>query len=234
MATPINVSISESFSPSDAPNSQVSPYNPKPSDSVPITDSLVFERTPWHSRISEIVPFADSFYADVPHYVEERFVMQEMVSSQAYQPPPSNYRITAESPSGVIPQVGSAIYTKWQHLILKEIQVTRAMHAAVPDPEETGRERISGLRNYWSLEINVGASVADTMWAFILAHYGAGIPFYFYDLQNNDFFYDDTGVSTNGRYMVRLVPDSFSRNQEQGSRQYARFVIAYDVIEVGA
>lgn len=162
-----------------------------------------------------------------------------VIAESSQQEPVYNfttYYVPAEVGTYVIPMLaavgGSAIYEKWEHTKLKEPEIIRAMHTATANPEESGRERLAGIRNSWAVQVNVGPDLADDLWDFILARVGPGDPFFFYDLQNNNFVWDPTGVLTTGRYLVRFAPDTLSKEQVVGSRSVARFRISYEVIEV--
>ena len=132
--------------------------------------------------------------------VEEKVVIQEIEHLQPVLDYETSYPIPGETAIGVVPQVGSGIYESWVSGITKEVQLHRAYY----DANEQGRERISGNRRYWKLSMKVRASKRDEIWDFIEAHYGSGIPFYFYDLQNNNFQFDPTGVLTTDRKSTRL------------------------------
>lgn len=235
MATPINVSISESVDLSDslAARKQGLPINVNISESISFSEAMA-AGWPTAPRISEQIPIVDSIDVDLPQYSTGRLVIQTLVSSFPYVSPLATYFISAEVPSGVIPQLGSATYEKWEHQKIKEVDIMRFMHSATANPEESGRERLVGLRNFWSLTQNLKPTEADALWTFISTHVGSGTPFYFYDLQNNNFQYDATGALADGRYLVRFVSDTFPKEQYIGSRQHAFFRFPYDIIEVGA
>ena len=234
MATPINVSISESVDLSEALAVTTAVQKRISfSESVALTESVATQ-WPTAPRMSDQVPVADDIAVDLPQYSTRKLVVQTLVSSFEYVSPLATYFISAETALGVIPQIGSATYEKWEHRKIKEVDISRFMHSATANPEESGRERLSGLRNFWSLTQNLKPTEADLLWTFISTHVGSGTPFYFYDLQNNNFQYDATGALADGRYLVRFVSDTFSKEQYIGSRSHAFFRFSYDLIEVGA
>lgn len=138
--------------------------------------------------------------------------------------PPSTPIAPAVS-SGVIPQHGSGtgIYPKWVRREIKEVRVHRHV-----DAHETGGQDETGFRFAWDLAINIRKSSLATHWNFIKARFGAGQAFYFYDLENNGYYYDPTGVNTTGRHLVRFDQEVVPQIYEFGER----FVIEYTLLEV--
>lgn len=130
--------------------------------------------------------------------------------------------IGSSTPTGVLPQTGSAIFTKWERVSAKEMLVHRHY-----DFHESGRANFNDTRRAWRLEMEVGPTKHDDVAAFFASHVWAGKAFYFYDLQANNYQYDATGVLTTGRYKVRFVEENFSRVYSLGSR----FRIPFSVIE---
>jgi hypothetical protein len=135
--------------------------------------------------------------------------------------------IVPASPSGVLPQQGSGIYDSWVRTEHKEIVVQRHW-----DGRESGALNYDDTRREWKLGMKVGLTKMNEILAFINSHFGAGIPFFFYDLEHNGFQYSATGTLADGRHLVRYVEDSFSQVQDIGSRSLARFSISFSVIEV--
>lgn len=135
----------------------------------------------------------------------------------------SQFQVSNSTPVGTIPQLGSGLYSKWSPRQIKEVRGYR-----YGDSHEVGGLDEELTRHAWDLEVNVGRVDMLLQWNFIKNHFGAGTPFYFYDLQMNGWQYDPTGVSTNKRYLVRFDGDEFVQAYQQGER----FVIAYTLIEV--
>ena len=133
--------------------------------------------------------------------------------------------ISPSTPNGVLPQHGSGtgIYPKWIRREIKEARGNR-----VADAHETGGIDEDDIRYAWDLSINIQKSSLATHWSFIKARFGAGKAFYFYDLLNNGFVWDATGVFTTGRYLVRFDNNVIPQVYEQGER----FIIEYTLIEV--
>lgn len=130
--------------------------------------------------------------------------------------------IGSSTPTGVLPQTGSAIFTKWERVSAKEMLVHRHY-----DFHESGRARFNDTRRAWRLEMEVGPTKHNEVAAFFASHVWAGKAFYFYDLQANGYQYDATGVLTTGRYKVRFVEEDFPRVYSVGTR----FRIPFSVIE---
>ena len=144
--------------------------------------------------------------------------------------PVGPHGIPSSTPSGVLPQTGSAIFTVWQETTAKEILVHRHW-----DSHETARVNFDDNRKGWRLEMNVTGEKQAEVAAFFVSHVWAGKSFYFYDLQANGFQYDATGVLTDGRYKVRFVDENFPRMQfsaASGESAGGRFTIPFSIIEV--
>jgi len=144
--------------------------------------------------------------------------------------PVGPHGIPSSTPSGVLPQTGSAIFTSWQETTAKEILVHRHW-----DFHESGRANFDDNRKGWRLEMNVTGEKQAEVAAFFVSHVWAGKSFYFYDMQANGFQYDATGVLTDGRYKVRFVDENFPRVQgsaASGESAGGRFTIPFSIIEV--
>ena len=124
---------------------------------------------------------------------------------------------------GVLPEIGSAIYTFWSNTRMREVTVHEHR-----DGHTTARLNYDTTRQQWDLKMEVNASMRGEIWDFILAHYGAGIAFYFYDLQNNNFVWDEDGIIEDGRYKVRFMNDRFPQEYRVGNR----FAFEFSVVEV--
>lgn len=131
--------------------------------------------------------------------------------------------IANSTPSGVLPQTGSAIFTRWTPRHIKETRV----HTHLDLHESSGLDE-EATRHRWELAINVPRDDIATHWNFIKNHYGQGTAFYFYDLQANGFVWDGTGVNTSGRYTVRFDTAPIIQVLQLGQR----YVIEYSVLEV--
>jgi len=144
--------------------------------------------------------------------------------------PVGPHSIPSSTPTGVLPQTGSAIFTSWQETTAKEILVHRHW-----DFHESGRVNFDDDRKGWRLEMNVTGAKHAEVAAFFVSHVWAGKSFYFYDMQANGFQYDATGVLTDGRYKVRFVEENFPRVQfsaASGESTGGRFTIPFSIIEV--
>jgi len=135
----------------------------------------------------------------------------------------TNQPIAAATATGVLPMIGSAIFTKWQPKHIKETRIHR--HA---DLHESSGLDDDATRHRWELAVKIHSTLLATHWNFMTAHFGIGKPFYFYDLQNNNFQYDGTGALTTGRYLVRFDTDPIPQRFQKGDQ----FEIEYSVIEV--
>jgi hypothetical protein len=138
--------------------------------------------------------------------------------------------IGSSTASGVLPETGSAIFTRWEETTAKEILAHRFF-----DVHETSRLNFDDNRKGWRLEMNVTGAKQAQVAAFFVSHVWAGEAFYFYDLQANGFQYDPTGVLTTGRYKVRFVDEGFPRVQmlpASAASTGGRFVIPFSIIEV--
>lgn len=135
----------------------------------------------------------------------------------------SSQPIADSTPSGVLPMIGSAIFTRWVPTLIKDVRVTTH-----EDLHESSGLDDDATRHRWELAINVPRTDIATHWNFIKNHYGNGKAFYFYDLQSNGFQYDGTGVLTSGRYMVRFDTAPIIQVLQLGQR----YVIEYSVLEV--
>lgn len=133
------------------------------------------------------------------------------------------HSVASSTISGVLPQTGSAIFTKWEPIYAKEVLIRRHW-----DKHETARVNFDDKRRGWRLEVDVNATIRDDFVQFFEDHYWAGKGFYFYDLESNGYVYDGTGAETNGRYRVRFVEEDFPVILSIGSR----FRIAFSVIEI--
>lgn len=131
--------------------------------------------------------------------------------------------IADSTATGVLPMIGSAIFTRWDAKHIKETRV----HTHEDFHESSGLDD-NATRHRWELAINVNQSQIGTHWDFITSHYGNGKPFYFYDLQNNGFQYDGTGVLLTGRYLCRFDTAPIAQVLQVGQR----YVIEYSVLEV--
>lgn len=131
--------------------------------------------------------------------------------------------IGSSTPVDVLPEVGSAIFTRWEEVPAKEIVLHRHW-----DLHEHGRARFDDTRKAWRLEMEVGIAKHNEVVTFIVNHVWAGKAFYFYDLHGNGYQYDPTGVLTSGRYKVRFVEEDFPRGYSVGER----FRIPFSIIEV--
>ncbi len=131
--------------------------------------------------------------------------------------------VAASTPTGVLPMTGSAIFTRWDAKHIKETRV----HTHEDFHESSGLDD-DATRHRWELAINVNQSQIATHWNFIKNHYGNGKAFYFYDLQNNGFQYDGTGVLTDGRYLCRFDTAPIAQVLQVGQR----YVVEYSVLEV--
>ena len=144
--------------------------------------------------------------------------------------PVGPHGIPSSTPSGVLPQTGSAIFMTWQEVSAKEILAHRHW-----DFHETGRLNFDGSRKAWRVQLNVTGAKHIEVAQFFIDHVWAGKSFYFYDMQANGFQYDPTGVLTDGRYKVRFVDENFPRVQfkaASGESTGGRFTIPFSIIEV--
>jgi hypothetical protein len=138
----------------------------------------------------------------------------------------NTYAIDDSAADGVFPVPGFGsykIFSKWVSQQIKEVRVFR-----YGDTHENAAIDEDLTRHAWELEVNVDRNDMQLIWNFIKNHYGLGVPFYFYDLQMNGWEYDPSGVSENGRYLVRFDGTEFSQSYQQGER----FVIPFNLIEV--
>lgn len=131
--------------------------------------------------------------------------------------------IGSSTPTGVLPQTGSAVFPRWEQVTAKEILIHRHW-----DFHESGRLNFDDNRKAWRLEMNVAGDKQIEVAAFFVSHVWAGKSFYFYDTQTAGVVYDPAGVLTNGRYKVRFVGEDFPRVQNVGPR----FTIPISIIEV--
>lgn len=144
--------------------------------------------------------------------------------------PVGPHPIGSSTASGVLPETGSAIFTRWQETTAKEILAHRHW-----DVHETSRLNFDDNRKGWRLEMNVTGAKHAEVAAFFVSHVWAGNAFYFYDLQSNGFQYDPTGVLTAGRYKVRFVEEGLPRVQMSSASSEStggRFTIPFSIIEV--
>jgi len=123
----------------------------------------------------------------------------------------------------VMPQIGSGIYTRWQPLLSKQSRTQRHFDGS----ESSGLDE-DAARLGWELAIEVSADQMADHAAFFESHKGSGVPFYFYDLQNNNFQYDPTGTLEDGRYTVRFDTPQLGRRFKLGNR----FELSYRLVEV--
>lgn len=134
--------------------------------------------------------------------------------------------IQNSTPSAVLPQTNAStgIYPRYARREMKEVTVNRSVDAR----ESSNVDEDTELRYAWDVQINVRKSSIAAHWNFLNSHFGAGTAFYFYDLVNNGFQYDPTGVLTDGRYKVRfdteVVPQIYLKGE--------LFVMEYSLIEV--
>jgi len=152
------------------------------------------------------------------------------ISIRELPQPVGPHSIESSTPTGVLPETGSAIFTSWQETTAKEILTHRHF-----DFHETARVNFDDTRKGWRLEMNVTGEKQAEVAAFFVSHVWAGKSFYFYDLQANGFQYDATGVLTDGRYKVRFVDEGFPRVQgsaASGASTGGRFTIPFSIIEV--
>lgn len=133
------------------------------------------------------------------------------------------HNVGTSTPTGVLPETGSAIFSVWQPMLAKEILTHR--HFSF---HESGRVDFDDTRRGWRLEMEVNETKHNEVVTFFNSHVWAGKAFYFYDLQANGFQYDATGVLTSGRYKVRFVDEQFPRFFRVGKR----FRIPFSIIEV--
>lgn len=144
--------------------------------------------------------------------------------------PVGPHPIGSSTASGVLPETGSAIFTRWEETTAREILTHRHW-----DVHETSRLNFDDNRKGWRLEMNVTGAKHAEVAAFFVNHVWAGNAFYFYDLQGNGFQYDPTGVLTTGRYKVRFVEEGLPRVQISAASSASaggRFTIQFSIIEV--
>ena len=128
----------------------------------------------------------------------------------------SIYEIAAPVAVDVFPLALGAetakIFTKWAPGRTTRQEVKRVTR------RESGRNRFQESRKTWGLGIECSKELGLQIWNFILAHAGAGKPFYWYDIEQNGWLWDATGVATTGRYRMRLDGSSFTCAMAMGFR----------------
>jgi hypothetical protein len=127
---------------------------------------------------------------------------------------PTDIGIDASSGTDVLPQFtasGGAIFSRWRQVRIKDVTVIRSR-----DNYEDGQVNFAATQAAWELEVgDLDPTTFDTLWTFIQEHLVT--PFYFYDLQNNGFVYDDEGEEESGRYLVVFDQEQFPTSYKRGS-----------------